>query len=275
MKGARTPERRHADGESEARRTRAHWDNWSDRYQASTGVQLLAAPAAWGAWRIPEAELRLLPDLAGKAILELGCGAAQWSLWLAQQGARVAGIDLSGRQLAHARGNIASANVQVSLIHGNAEALPFGDAVFDVVLSDHGAMSWGHPDRTVPEVARVLRPDGVLVFCVTSTLFDICWDDRFDRPGDRLRRDFVECRAEGDEDDGVSYTLSHGEWVRRFRAHRLAVDALLEPRPRPGLVSNFWPQATAWAQRWPAEAIWKVRREAGHPTNAGEEGREA
>jgi hypothetical protein len=50
--------------------------------------------------------------------------------------------------------------------------------------------------------------------------------------------------------------------LRRFRAHGLAVEALVEPPLPPGVVSPFYPGATAWAQRWPAEMIWKVRREA-------------
>ena len=62
------------------RGNRAVWDGWSDAYQSTTGAQLLELPAAWGAWRVPEAELRLLPALAGGAHLE---GAARESVNLA------------------------------------------------------------------------------------------------------------------------------------------------------------------------------------------------
>ena len=58
---------------------------------------------AWGVWQIPEAELHVLGDVDGRDILELGCGAAQWSIALAQAGARPVGLDLSDRQLEHAR----------------------------------------------------------------------------------------------------------------------------------------------------------------------------
>ena len=54
-------------------------------------------------WQLPESELRVLGDVAGKDVLELGCGAAQWSILLAGQGARVVGLDNSERQLEHAR----------------------------------------------------------------------------------------------------------------------------------------------------------------------------
>lgn len=244
-------------------RNREHWDRSSDQYQATAGREIWAAPDAWGAWRIPESELRLLPDVRGLDVLELGCGAGQWSVWLARQGAQVIGLDISGRQLAHARSHVAAAGVGVRLVQGSAESLPFCGALFDLVLSDHGAMSWGDPVRTVPEVARVLRPGGVLIFCATSPLFAMCWDDRIGGPGACLQADYFDQRTEAEGSGAVSFRLAYGEWVRLFRTHALTIEALIEPRPSPELVSGFYPTATGWARRWPAEIIWKVRREAG------------
>ena len=58
----------------------------------------------WGIWRVPESELHVLPeDLAGKDVIELGCGTAYISAWLVRRGARVVGIDNSAAQLATAR----------------------------------------------------------------------------------------------------------------------------------------------------------------------------
>lgn len=242
------------------RRNREFWDKQSDRYQAEHGREISAQPDAWGAWRVPESELRLLTDVTGKDVLELGCGGGQWSVWLAQRGANVVGLDLSGRQLAHARRNLDAAAADARLVQGSAESLPFRNAAFDLVLSDHGAMSWGDPDRTVPEVARILRPGGVLVFCATSPLFVMCWDSAIDRPDDRLRADYFGLREEREGDGAVSFVRPYGEWVTLFLAHGLAIDALVEPRPAPDAVSTFYPEATQWARRWPAETIWKVRR---------------
>lgn len=247
------------------RANRAHWDRDSDRYQAGHGDWIAANPDTWGAWAVPEADVRVLPDVAGKDVLEFGCGGAQWSIRLARRGARVTGLDLSGRQLAHAGRAVTAAGVQVRLVHGSGERLPLASAAFDVVLSDHGAMSWGDPARTVPEVARVLRPGGVLVFATGGPFLRLCWDARrgpWGAPGDRLRRAYFGLRPEPQGDGAVSFTPGYGEWVRRFRAHRLAIEALVEPQPPPGGVSPFYPGATEWAQRWPAEMIWKVRREA-------------
>jgi SAM-dependent methyltransferase len=268
------------------RHNRTRWDQESDRYQAGHGAWIGESPDAWGAWRIPEADLRLLPDVAGKDVLELGCGGGQWSVWLAQHGARVTGIDLSGRQLDHARRNVAGTGAAVALAQGSAERLPFARGAFDLVISDHGAMSWGDPQRTVPEVARVLRTEGLLIFCATSPLFSLCWEDvdsdrsrwarwarwarwlrwpgrrtREEGPGERLRGSYFDLSSVPEGDGARSFTIPHGEWVRLFREHGLAVEALLEPRPPAGTISHFYPEATAWAQRWPAETIWQVRRE--------------
>src|SRR5215475_1871463 len=98
-------------GEHE-RHNREVWDGMSDWYQQTHGRRISAAPDAWGTFRIPESELQLLPDVAGLGVLELGCGSGQWSVWLASQGARVTGLDISGRQLDHAHQAIASAGVR-------------------------------------------------------------------------------------------------------------------------------------------------------------------
>src|SRR5215475_11774204 len=123
------------------RHNRAFWDDDADDYQAAHGAELAAAPLAWGAWRAPESELQVLGDVAGLDVLELGCGAAQWSIALAQTGARVTGLDNSARQLEHARELMAAAGVDFPLVHASAEATGLGDASFDVVFCDFGAMT--------------------------------------------------------------------------------------------------------------------------------------
>ena len=100
---------------------------------------------AWGTSQIPEVELHILGEVEGRDILEFGCGAAQWSIALAQHGARPVGLDLSERQLEHARRLMAEAGVSFPLIHGSAEAVPLPDASFDIVFCDHGAMTFADP----------------------------------------------------------------------------------------------------------------------------------
>ncbi|HTD37568.1 MAG TPA: class I SAM-dependent methyltransferase, partial [Candidatus Limnocylindrales bacterium] len=96
-------------------------------------------------WSIPESELNVLGDVRGKDVLELGCGAAQWSIALAGLGARCVGLDNSARQLEHARRAMAAAGVDFPLVHASVENVPLPDASFDVVFCDHGAMTFADP----------------------------------------------------------------------------------------------------------------------------------
>lgn len=193
------------------RANRAYWDRWSREYQTIHGREISARPDAWGMWRVPEAELRVLPDVRGRQVLELGCGGGQWSVWLAGQGARATGLDISGRQLEHARSAADAESVRLDLVQASAESIPFTDEVFDLVLSDHGALSWGDPERTLPEVARVLRPGGILAFCVTGPLMEISWDEALDGPGERLRGDYFRLGAVDEGDGAATFNLPYGE----------------------------------------------------------------
>src|SRR4029450_12150628 len=86
------------------RRNRARW-NAEARNYAAGGARAWARPEpTWGIWRVPESRLGVLPkNLAGRAGIELGCGTAYVSAWLARRGVTVVGIDASPAQLATAR----------------------------------------------------------------------------------------------------------------------------------------------------------------------------
>ena len=241
-------------------RNRAWWDDASERYRQRHARKLDPDTLSWGVWRVPESELRILTDVAGKDILEVGCGAAQSSIALAQMGARPVGLDVSERQLEHGRRLMAEAGVEVPLIHGDAETLPFEAERFDVVFCDYGAMTFASPLKTVPEAARVLRPGGILAFTTTTPLLFMCWPDKAMDPGTELTRDYFGMFEI--PDGGVSrFNLAHGEWIRLFRSTGFMVEDLVELRPGSDDETSFGPPgARAWARRWPAENVWKVRK---------------
>jgi SAM-dependent methyltransferase len=244
-----------------AARNREMWDGYSDEYQAKHGDELAASGGlAWGTTQIPEADLQVLGEVAGRDILELGCGAAQWSIALAKRGARPVGLDLSDRQLAHARRLMADAGVDFPLIHASAEQVPLPDAGFDIVFCDHGAMTFADPYRTVPEVARLLRPGGLFAFNHHSPIESICWPLGAEEVGDRLALDYFGLHQVEDSED-VWFQLPYGEWIRLFRANGFIVEDLIEPRPAADATSSYRsPSELAWARRWPAEEIWRLRR---------------
>jgi len=211
-------------------------------------------------WSIPEDELRVLGDVRGKDVLEFGCGAAQWSIALAQRGARCVGLDNSERQLAHARRLMAEAQVDFPLVHASAEAVPLPDASFDVVFCDHGAMTFADPDRTVPEAARLLRPGGLFAFNAESPLHFICWDEKTNTVGDRLALAYFE-HSSVDDGEAVNFSRPYGEWIRLFHRNGFAVEDLIELRAPAGATTTYEAFVPyAWARAWPAEQIWRVRR---------------
>lgn len=250
------------DSRDPTRRNRAWWNDCADGYQKAHDGQLSGKPLAWGVWALPEEEVEALGDVAGRDVLEFGCGAAQWSIALARQGARPVGLDLSERQLSHARRLAARAGVRVALVHANAEHTPFVDASFDIVFCDHGAVTYARPERTVAEAARILRPGGRFVFNIASPFIYLCWDEKTDRPVERMTRDYFDLGAMQDE-EYTSYQLPYGEWLRLFRKHSFVVEDLIEPRPPAQAKTTYKDFAGLdWARRWPAENLWKLRKRA-------------
>lgn len=247
----------------DAARNRASWDAASDEYQDRHREFIGQAEPRWGMWQLPESELQILGDVAGKDVLEYGCGAAQWSILLARAGARPVGLDNSGRQLEHARELMAEAGVEFPLVHASAGEAPLADESFDVVFCDHGAMTFADPHATVPEVARVLRPEGLFAFSHSTPLSLLCFDVETDTMAAELKRDlFGLHRLEWPGDEPVEFNLPIGEWIELFRANGFGVEDLLEVQPPAGATSTYRSaEETEWARRWPMEQIWKLRKQ--------------
>ena len=101
---------------------------------------------------------------AGQRVLDVACGTGVVSLTAARIGAHVTGLDLTPELLAHARENSSLCNLQVYWHEGDVERLPFGDAAFDVVLSQFGHMFAPRPEVAIGEMLRVLKPGGTIAF---------------------------------------------------------------------------------------------------------------
>jgi ubiquinone/menaquinone biosynthesis C-methylase UbiE len=244
-------------------RNRAAWDEYAAKYAApGRRAWTLEAPT-WGIWGIAERDVGLLPDdLDGARTIELGCGTAYVSGWLARRGARPIGIDNSSAQLRTAAKLQQEYVVPFPLVQGDAEHLPFRDGTFDVAISEYGAAIWCDPYRWIPEAARVLLPGGELIFLGNSTLLMLCSPDEDDVPAtDRLLRPlFGMYRFEWPDQLAVEFHMSHGDWIRLFRESGFDVEDLLELRPPEGATTPVPFATLEWARRWPSEEVWKLRR---------------
>ncbi len=225
---------------------RRWWDHVAADYQAEHGDFLGDADFVWCPERLREADAHLLGEVAGRRVLEVGCGAAQCSRWLAAQGGHPVALDLSAAQLDHARRLGASTGIAVPLVQADAEQLPFADGAFDAACSAYGAVPFVTDSAAVMrEVARVLRPGGRWVFSVTHP---IRWGFRDDPgPGGLVAEDSYFDRSpyvEEDEDGNATYVEHHrtlGDRVREIVAAGLTLVDLVEPE---------WPEGhdRAWGQ---------------------------
>lgn len=206
----------------------------------------------------------MFPDeLAGLATIELGCGTAYVSSWLARRGARPTGIDNSPAQLENARRLQREFGVDFPLILGNAESVPLPDGSFDFAISEYGASIWCDPYRWIPEAARLLRPGGRLHFLVNAPILMLCSPDEESAPAeDRLLRPYFGMhRMEWSDADSVEFHLPHGEMIRLLHRAGFAIDDLIEIQPPEDATTRFPYVSIEWARKWPCEEIWKATKQ--------------
>jgi SAM-dependent methyltransferase len=217
----------------------------------------------WGVWNTPESAVRVLPDVAGLDVVELGCGTAYFASWLARRGARVVGVDPTPAQLETARAMQAELGIEFPLVEAAAESVPLADASFDLALSEYGASIWSDPYEWIPEAARLLRPEGRLIFMRNSTLVMLCLPDD-GAAEERLVREQREMHRFEWPDGAVEFHLGHGDWIDVLRGNGFEIERLLELyAPTEAEDHGYYDfVATDWARRWPAEELWVARTRA-------------
>lgn len=242
---------------------RQAWNEAADEFAGYAEHTWAAEEPIWGIFSVPDSEVGMMPaDPDGKRVLEAGCGTGYVSAWMARRGAQPIGVDNSPRQLATAARFQDQYDLVFPLIHGTAENLPFQAGTFDIVISEYGASLWSDPYRWIPEAARVLRPDGELVF-LTSTAFVtmFVFDDETVPADTTLKRDYFGSHSqEWPDDPGVEFHLTHGDWFRNLHNNGFEVVDLVEIQPGPDATTTYPWVTPDWARRWPVEEVWKAKR---------------
>jgi SAM-dependent methyltransferase len=140
----------------------------------------------------------MLPDVAGLAGLDVGCGEGHNTRLLAKRGARVTAIDVSEIFIAHAAQAEADEPLGIDYRVASAVALPFADGTFDFAIGCMSFMDVPETDRVVAEAHRVLKPGGFLQFSICHPCFDT--------PHRRNLRDAA----------GLTYAIEVGDYFRNL-----------------------------------------------------------
>ncbi len=243
-------------------KNRTVWDGFAAEYVLPGEESWRNSEPAWGIFGIPESALSIFPPaLDGLDTIELGCGTAYVSAWMARRGARPVGIDNSPAQLETARRLQSEHGLSFPLHLGNAESTPFADASFDLAMSEYGASIWCDPYKWIPEAARILRPGGELIFMCNGLQLMLCTGlDGEDPVSTTLERPLFGMHRLEWEDGSVEFHLPHGEWIRLLRANGFDIEDLIEVQTPADAVTRYPYVNAEWAHKWPAEEVWKARK---------------
>lgn len=244
-------------------RNRELWTRSNAEYTDSQADRAWRADqVTWGTFGAPESEIGALGEVAGLDVVELGCGTAYFSAWLARAGARPVGVDVTPAQLETARRLQAETGLEFPLVEASAEDVPLPDGSFDLAVSEYGASIWCDPARWLPEAFRLLRPGGRLVFLRGSTLLNLCALEHEEATSTTLQRPQRDLRRIEWPDGGVEFHLGTGEMFSALRTAGFAVENLLELyAPKGAKTHEYYSYVTAdWARNWPTEEIWAARK---------------
>jgi SAM-dependent methyltransferase len=203
---------------------------WEDR--ADAWVAWARKPSHDSYWHYRDAFFELLPLPGGRA-LEVGCGEGRVCRDLQARGYDLVGLDAAPSLVAAA----AKADPDGEYVVGAAEALPFTDASFDLVLAYNSLMDVKDMPGSVAEAARVLRPGGHFCACVVHPLVEAgAWTSRDDDAAFVIERSyFVEREYEETfARDGLTFTFKSRSYpleayARALEGAGLLVEALREP----------------------------------------------
>lgn len=257
------------DSAGSERANRRWWDadaaQYHDAHADFLGVDSVDGEFVWCPEGMHEADWQLLGDVAGKRVLEIGCGSAPCSRWLASRGAQPVGLDLSRAMLDRGSAVMARGGPRVPLVQAGAEALPFASASFDLACSSFGAIPFvADAAAVMREVERVLRPGGRWVFSVTHPMRWIFPDD----PGpDGLRvamsyfdrTPYVELDG-ADEPIYVEHHRTIGDRVRDIVGANLVLLDIIEPEWPEGLEREWGQWSPLRGELFPGTAIFVTEK---------------
>lgn len=234
-----------------------YWNEIADAYQSETVIS--TDDFHYGPLIAGDSELKLLPlSLSSLDCLEVGCGGAQNSICLAKHGANCTAVDISAKQLRHARRLAQSSGVTIDFIHADMAKLPLPeDAQYDLVHSCHAIAFAADQRQAVHELAKRVKAGGMLIFSTVHPLSGGEWVDLEDEDGLLLKDYFkpmAETRELADGGEAVSRAYPIGVMTDWILETGLVLERILEPackKKQNGSLKNHVPY---WSATWEEHA---------------------
>ncbi len=148
------------------------WEKISNIYQQSLGGLRKLKEIHYGPLAPYESELKLIGNIKGKKVLEIGCGAGQNSIAFAKKGARVTGIDASREQIFFGKKLAEFNKVKVKFIQGSIQTIPWiKPNSIDLVFSAFALQYIKNLKKCFKEVYRILKRQGIFVFSLDHPIW--------------------------------------------------------------------------------------------------------
>ena len=249
----------------DAAKNRALWTESNREYTDENAADNWALDEiSWGIWGIDESELNVLGDVAGLDVVELGCGTAYFSAWLAKLGARPTGVDITPAQLDTARRLMAETGIEFPLVEADAardraaRRLRRPGASPSTAPRSGSTRTAGSPRLRGSCARRPARLPAQLDARRSSAR------PTTSRPATGSCSPQFGMRRFEWPDGGVEFHLPHGEWIDLLRANGFEIERLIEIQaPADAETHHYYAYVTAeWAKKWPSEEIWAARKRA-------------
>ena len=209
-----------------------YWEEIAAAYQAETVIS--TDDFHYGPLIAGDSTLKLLPEtLEGLDCLEVGCGGAQNSIYLAKHGANCTAVDVSAKQLRFACQLARHCDVDVSFLRADMEKMPLPEGeLYDVVHSCHAIAFAADQRHAVHAMAERVKPGGMLILSTVHPLSGGEWVDLEDEDGLLLKdyfRPTAETRELVDGGEAVSRAYPIGVMTDWIRETGLVLERILEP----------------------------------------------
>lgn len=211
------------------------WNLLSRAYQDKHRISTTSAH--YGPSVPSEDRLKLLGNIRGKRVLEIGCGGGQNSIYFAKRGAIATGLDLSDKQLKFAERLAEKEGVEVDFIRGNmSDMKEIESESFDIVFSAC-AVYYAPIKQTFKEVSRVLKKDGMFVFSEIHPFYQIFADDELTIERSYFKTGYEEWDwwyVEGGEDKHIKfagYVNTMSDYINTLIENHFQIEKVLEPEP--------------------------------------------